>query len=120
MATRAEREQEEADREKAEKQQRDQQQRQGHATGQPGAQAQDAVNAEQRRVADEAAKQQKAYLDEMNRKLGDFVNTAASMKDKDPQLLNYTVEALKRAAMQLEGATPPNLNLQGQPQPRNL
>jgi len=105
MATRAEREQEEREREEAE-----QRKQRGHATGQTNQQnQQDPVNAEQQRQATEQAKQQKAYIDEMNRKIGEVVNTAAGAKDKDPQLLSFTVQALKNAAQQLEAAQPPNV-----------
>jgi hypothetical protein len=100
MATRAEREQEEAEAERA--------RQRGHATQQPD--PADKVAAEQQKQAEAAAKEQRTYLDEMNKKIGDVVNTAASAKDKDPQLLNYTVQALKNAAAQLEAATPQGMS----------
>jgi len=93
MATRAEREQEEADREKADRDM--QNKRQGQV---------DPVTAEHQRAADQAAKAQHAYIDEMNRKIADVVNSAGHMKDKDPQLLNHTAQALRDAAAQLEAA----------------
>jgi hypothetical protein len=113
MPTRAEREQEEREREQAEKQERE---RRGHATQQPNRPDQqhpndpnnpDAAERERlRKATDERAKQQKAYIEEMNRKIGEVVDNAASAKDKDPQLMSFTVEALKNAAQQLEGALP--------------
>lgn len=68
--------------------------------------ADDKIAKEQQAQSDAAAKERQTYLDEMNRRIGEVVNFASQHKDKNPQLLNLTSEALKNAASQIDAATP--------------
>ena len=63
------------------------------------------IAAEQQKQSEARAKEQKTYCDEMNKNIKTVVDGAGSQKDKDPQLMNYTVEALRNAANQIEAAT---------------
>jgi hypothetical protein len=66
----------------------------------------DKIAKEQQAQSDAAAKERQTYLDEMNRRIGEVVNFAGQHKDKNPQMLNLTSEALKNAASQIDAATP--------------